>query len=57
MNSHRQFPVKQRKEINNVKKLICNPPDLLLLEDDLIKEELQRFIGIVDAQLLKAVYL
>lgn len=40
-----------------MKKLIWNSPDLLLLEDDLIKEELQRLIGIVDAQLLKTVHL
>lgn len=35
----------------------CSFPDLLLLEDDPVKEELQSFIGVVDAQLLKTVHL
>lgn len=32
-------------------------PDLLLLKDDPVKVELQSFIGVVDAQLLKTVHL
>lgn len=32
-------------------------PDLLLLEDDPVKEELQSLIGVVDAKLLKTVHL
>lgn len=34
-----------------------SPAHLLLLEDNLVEEELQVLIGIVDAQLLKAVEL
>lgn len=33
----------------------CSPAHLLLLEDDLVEEELQVLVGVVDAQLLKAV--
>lgn len=40
-----------------MKVLTCSFPDLLLLEDDSVKVELQGFIGIVDAQLLKTVHL
>lgn len=35
----------------------CGFPDLLLLENDPVKEGLQSFIGVVDAQLLKTVHL
>lgn len=41
----------------NMKVLLHSFPDLLLLEDDPVKEELQSFIGVVDAQLLKTVHL
>lgn len=41
----------------NIWIITWNFPNLLLLEDDPVKEELQSFIGVVDAQLLKTVHL
>lgn len=47
----------EKLQLKKLKTLIYNFADLLLLEDHLVKKELQSFIGVVDAQLLKTVHL